>query len=131
MDERSAWTGWVFFAAILMIIQGSFHMITGLVALFKDEVILVGANNVWLFNLTTWGWGFLLTGLLLVVAGFSLFGGGFFGRTIAILAAIWSMIVNFAFIPIYPFWSILIIILDLVVIYAVVAHGSRSELERG
>lgn len=130
-EEKTAWTGWVFFAATVMVIQGIFHTISGLVALFQNEVFLAGPNNVWIFDLTTWGWAYLLTGVLLLFAGASLFRGGSFGRIIAVLAAIWSMIVNFAFIPIYPLWSILIIALDLVVIYAVIAHGSRSEMEAG
>lgn len=127
--ERTGWVGWVTFAGVVMMIQGIFHAISGLVALFQNQVILRGANNVWLFDLTTWGWFYLLTGIVLVIAGFTLFSGSYFGRTVAVLAAIWSMIINFAFIPVYPFWSILIIAVDLLVIYAVITHGSRAELE--
>lgn len=131
MDEErvSTWVGWIYFAGVVMITVGIFHAISGFVALFRNEVILSGVRNVWLFDLTTWGWTYLLTGLLILFGGFGVIAGSTWGRVIAVLAAIWSAIVNFAFIPVYPFWSILMIVIDLVIIYAVVAHGSELRLE--
>jgi len=44
-------------------------------------------------------------------------------RASGVIAAIDSAIVNFAFIPIYPVWAIVIITLDVLVIWALAAHG--------
>ena len=62
-------------------------------------------------------------GIIVTLAGFALFGGSVWARSIAVVLAVFSMIVNFAFIPFYPLWSVVIIALDIGVIWAVTAHG--------
>ena len=56
-------------------------------------------------------------------AGWGLLSGRTWARMVAIILAVLSAIANFAFIPYYPFWSLLIITLDIFVIWAVAAHG--------
>jgi hypothetical protein len=54
-------------------------------------------------------------------AGWGLLSGRTWARAIAL--AVLSAIANFLFIPYYPFWSLLIITLDIFVIWAIAAHG--------
>ena len=64
---------------------------------------------------------------LLIAAGYAVFSGRVWGRTLGVIAAMLSAIVNFAFIPAYPFWSLLIITVDVLVIYALIAHGGEMR----
>ncbi|MCU0667438.1 MAG: hypothetical protein MUF85_02370 [Patescibacteria group bacterium] len=128
-SEMSGWAGWAAFAGILAIVAGSFQMIAGLVALFKDDVYLVGPANVWLFDLTTWGWGLLLWGAFLILTGGAILSGKTWGRVVGVVLSSVSIIVNFAFIPVYPVWSIAMVTIGVLVVYALTVHGDELKVE--
>ena len=117
--------GFILFAAIMMIMVGVFQAIQGLVGIFENEFYVPTRNYLFQFDATTWGWTHLLLGLLVAFAGWGLLSGRTWARTVAITLAVISAIANFAFIPYYPFWSLLIITLDIFVIWAVAAHGGE------
>jgi hypothetical protein len=117
--------GFILFAAIMMIMSGVFQAIQGLVGIFENEFYVQTRNYLLKFDATTWGWIHLLLGLLVAFAGWGLLSGRTWARTVAITVAVISAIANFAFIPYYPFWSLLIITLDIFVIWAVAAHGGE------
>jgi hypothetical protein len=122
--EASGWAvGFILFAAIMMIMAGIFQAFAGLVALFENEFYVATRNYLFQFDATSWGWVHLLLGLLVAFAGYGLLSGKTWARTVAIFLAVLSAIANFAFIPYYPFWSLLIISLDVFVIWAIAAHG--------
>jgi hypothetical protein len=121
--EVNGWLGWVGYAGIMLYLAGFFHLIAGFVALFKNTVYVVGQSNLWALDYTQWGWIHILGGLVLIGASRSLISGKAYGRTFAVVAAILSASANMLFVPIYPIWSIMIIIIDILVIYAVVVHG--------
>ena len=73
--------------------------------------------------MTTWGWVHFLLGLLVLFAGYAVMNGKVWGRTIGVLLAILSAVINLAFVPYYPIWSILVITVDILVIYALTVHG--------
>jgi hypothetical protein len=125
--DVSAWVGWVAFAGILAIMLGTFQAIAGLVALFKNELYVVGPENIWLLDYTTWGWVHLLWGAFLVLAGGAILSGKTWGRVVGVTLAAVSALVNFAFIPMYPLWSLLIIAICVFVIYALTVHGKEIE----
>ncbi len=122
-DVVSGWVGWVAFASVMLYLVGFFHLIAGFVALFTDTVYLIGEQNIWALDYTQWGWVHIIGGLLAIWAASSLVGGKTFGRTVAILVAVLSAIANMLFVPIYPIWSLLMITVCILVIYAVVVHG--------
>jgi hypothetical protein len=115
--------GFILFAAIMMIMVGVFQAIQGLIGIFENEFYVPTRNYLFQFDATTWGWTHLLLGLLVAFAGYGLLSGKTWARTVAIILAVLSAIANFAFIPYYPFWSLLIITLDIFVIWAIAAHG--------
>lgn len=125
MSENPSGTavGFTVFAGTVMIIIGVLHAIQGLVALFNDTFYVVGQEYVFQFDVTTWGWTHLLLGLLVAFAGFFIFRGAVWARTIGVIVAALSVIVNFAWLPYYPVWSLIIIALDVFVIWALTAHG--------
>jgi hypothetical protein len=124
--DRTGWAGWAVFAGVMLVLVGAFQAIDGLVALFKDEIYVVRPNGLVVnVDYTAWGWVHLLLGIVLIAAGAAIFSGRVWGRTLGVIAAIISAVLNFAFIPAYPVWSILIIAVDVFVIYALIAHGGE------
>ena len=114
--------GMTTFAGIMLIIAGVFNVIEGLVALFQNEVYVAGRQYVFAFDLTAWGWTHLIVGGVVAAAGFAVISGQVWGRSVGVGIAVLSMLANFAFIPYYPVWSLLIIALDFFVIWALIAY---------
>ncbi|WFR74046.1 hypothetical protein P9209_11745 [Prescottella defluvii] len=106
-------------AAIILMTVGILEIFQGISALAKDDVFVVGPQYVYQFNLTTWGLIHLVLGIVVVLVGLALLTGATWARVCAIILAALSIIANFLWIPWYPMWSILIIALDIVVIWAV------------
>lgn len=115
--------GVTIFAGVLMIMIGVFHAIQGLAAILDDTFFVVGDEYVFRFDVTTWGWVHLVLGVVVALAGFALFRGAVWARTVAVILASVSMVANFVWLPYYPLWSILVIALDVFVIWAVILHG--------
>ena len=127
----TGWVGWLVYAGIMLILVGSFQAIDGLIALFNDELYVVRPNGLVVnVDYTAWGWVHLLLGIVLIAAGAAVFSGRIWGRTVGVVAATISAVVNFAFIPAYPVWSLLIITVDVLVIYALIAHGGELKESR-
>ena len=122
-QHSSAGAGWVFFAAIMMIVLGIFGALEGLAAIVKSGFYHVPPNYYISINATGWGWIHLIVGIIVVLAGFALFGGAMWARVVGIIMASISAIANFLFIPFYPIWSLVIITICVLVIWALAAHG--------
>ncbi len=106
-------------AAIFMMIVGVFQVIQGLAAIINGGTFYVSTPNYFLtFNTTTWGWIHLVLGILIAVAGGFILTGNVVARTVGIVLAALQAVVNFASLPYYPVWSILVIALDVLVIWA-------------
>ena len=110
-------------AGIVMMLVGILHGMQGFVALLNDEFYLVGNEYAFQFDLTAWGWIHLIAGVVIVFAGFGLFTGAVWARTVAVVLACISIVANFAWMPYYPWWSLTVIAFDVFVIWAVTAHG--------
>jgi hypothetical protein len=120
----SGWAvGLIVFAAIMLMMAGTFQFLAGLVALFENEFYVTTRNYVFQLDATTWGWIHLLLGIVLGIAGWGLLSGRTWARVVAITVAAISALANFLFLPYYPFWALTIIALDVLVIWAVAAHG--------
>lgn len=126
MQQRSrsgAAIGWTMFAALMMILTGFWWVIAGIVALVNDDFYVATRNYVFKFDATSWGWIHLIVGILVLLAGFALFSGAIWARTIGVIMALIAALVSFAWIPWYPFWAILMVIASVSVIWALTAHG--------
>jgi len=122
----TAWAGWAFFAGVLMVIVGAFQIIKALTALFNQDYLLVTSSGLALHvNIAAWGWVHLLIGLVVLAAGFGVVAGKMWGRVVGIAVAAFSAIVNLLDIAAYPLWSVLIIAMDVLVIFALAVHGGE------
>jgi len=111
-------TGLTVFAAVIMLISGIVQALQGIVALANDEFYVVGRKYTFQFDITAWGWIHLLLGILVVVVGFFLFTGATWARWTGIVIVAVSAIANFAWVPYYPVWGIIVLALDGAVIWA-------------
>jgi hypothetical protein len=129
-DEPTGWAGWVVFGGVVLIMMGAFQIVEGLVALFDDGFYAVGSNGLVVdVDYNTWGWVHLVIGALGVLVGAGLLAGNMAARVAGVGIAFLSALANLAFISAYPVWSTIVIVLDVIVIFAIVVHG--SELKRG
>jgi hypothetical protein len=117
------WTGWIYFAAAMMIMVGIFHAIAGLVAILDDEFYVQTREYVFQFDATQWGWIHLILGILVAVAGGYLVTGSVIARTVGVIMAALSAISAFGWLPHYPVWGAIIIAIALIVIWALTVHG--------
>ncbi|MTD55189.1 DUF7144 family membrane protein [Amycolatopsis pithecellobii] len=126
---RTGWTGWVAFGGIMLVLLGLFHAIEGLVSVFDHGYYLVSSSGLVVnVDYTVWGWVQFGLGVLAVIVGIGLLTGNTAARVVGVILAGISAIVNLSFIAAYPVWSIAIIALDVLVIYAIVAHGREMKL---
>lgn len=128
--RHPAAAGWVVFAGFMLLVIGAFDIIQGIVALLKREVYVVGDNGLIITNsFNAWGWGLLIWGIILLLAGLSLFAGGGFGRWFAIIVVVINLIGQFAWFPAYPLWSLIVILLSVAVLWALTAGWRDAQAE--
>ena len=125
----SGWAigGWMF-AATMLIVIGIFQAIAGLVAIFDDDFYLETAN--YTFDLSDTGWGIvhLLLGLFLIMGGSALIAGRTWAVVLALTLCVISLVTNFFFIPYYPFWSIVIIAINVWVIWSLTRPSYNRDV---
>ena len=117
-------TDWMRFAGVILIVSGIFSAIQGLAALLGPEAYYaVVDGDLLIFDVAGWGWWNVVIGALTLITGLALLGGALWARIVAVILAILSMIVQMILVPVQPWWSFIVIAIDVLVIYAVVARG--------
>ena len=124
----TAWTGWIVFASIMLAVVGLLNLIQGLTALL-DETYFVAANSDALLigDFTIWGIVMLIWGGAQVAAGMGLNSGHGWARVLALVIASVGIVVQMLFVAAYPIWSLVIIALDAVIIFALTARWSEAR----
>ncbi|MFF0308768.1 hypothetical protein ACFYSC_15155 [Streptosporangium sp. NPDC004379] len=125
--RASGWLGWIWFAAVMMILVGVFNVITGLSAIFRGALYVQTGDQVVFLNLPAWGWIHLILGILLIAVGIALVTGQTWARVVAVVLVALNAIEHMLFIPAYPWWSLIVIAIDVLVIYALIVHGHEVE----
>jgi hypothetical protein len=113
----------VSFAGTMMILVGAFEVINGIAAINNDTVIVRTKNYTFGLDLTAWGWIHVILGALIVLTGFALFSRKTWAVIAALALAMLSAINNFLYLPHYPFWSILVIAIDIWIIWSLTRPG--------
>lgn len=112
--------------AILLVTVGLLEFFQGISAIAKDDVIAVGPEYTYAFDITTWGWVHLVLGVIVAGCGAALFTGATWARVGSILLCALSICVNFMWLPHYPAWAITIIALNAFVIWAIATWDPRK-----
>jgi hypothetical protein len=118
--------GWILFAGIMLMLVGVLNVIWGIAAI-DDSSFFVNDQKYIISNLNTWGWITLILGVVQILAAFSIWAGNQFGRWIGIAVAGLSSIGALLSIPAYPFWSLAIFAIDILVIYGLAAYGGQHR----
>ena len=125
--KQTAWVGWIYFAALLMLLNGVLSILAGISGIFANTQLFVSGSEAWVVNFETWGWIQLILGVLVFSAGVSLLRGHTYGRVYAIFATFLGALVSLMYIPVYPFWGLVAMVLYILTMYAVVVHGNELE----
>jgi hypothetical protein len=120
--------GRAIFAAILLVIAGTLNIIYGIGAISDANFYTSTGTHYVVGTLHTWGWITLLLGIVQLTAGFSLFGGGAYGRVIGIAAATFGAIGALLAIGTVPFWSLGVFAICLIVIHGLVVYGEPEQV---
>ena len=116
------------FAGVIMIIGGAFQAVEALAAIVNDKYLVVLPEYVYAFDLTLWGWIHLLVGLGLLAIGIFLLRGATWARMAGIVVAVISAIVNFAWLPYSPWWALMVIAIDVLIIWALTSYLRQPDL---
>ena len=127
MEPRtSRGTGWVGFSAVVLTIGGIFALIEGLTAVYKSSFFT--ANAVFVFSdLRTWGWIIFGLGVAGVISGLTVLSGRESARWLGVTVASLSALGQLLFAQAYPVWSLMIMAVDFLVIYGLVAYAGRQS----
>ena len=120
-------TGWWVFAAALLLLAGVLNFIWGIAAI-GDAKFFIAAQKYIISSLHTWGWITLFLGVLQMLAAFSLASGGGYGRWFGMITAGLSAIAALLSIPAYPFWSLCIFALAIIILYELAKAPETSTM---
>jgi hypothetical protein len=125
--RRGEGLGLIIFASVLLLVVGCFNLIDGIAAIANSHVFTAHAHYVF-GDLRTWGWITLILGAVQVLAGCGVLIGNQAARWFAVAVVGLNAIAQMFFIPAYPFWSLMIIAVDVVALWGLCAYGSRENL---
>lgn len=117
-------TVWWLFAGILLLVAGVLNLIWGIGAVSDAKFFVAGQKYI-IGSLHSWGWVTLILGVIELIAGLSLFSGGSYGRWVGIFAAGLASISALLSIPAYPFWSLCVFALAIIILYQLAAAPER------
>ena len=118
----------IVFAVALLVTVGFFNLIDGIAAIANSHIFIANAHYV-VGDLRFWGWIVLILGALQIIAAIAILAGSQAARWFAVVVIGLNAIGQMFFIPAYPFWSLLIIAVDIVALWGLCAYGSRENLE--
>jgi hypothetical protein len=125
-STASGWVAWIMLGGLVLLMLGSVHVLTGLVALLRPQILATTRSHLLVpIGLEALAWLHVVLGATAVIVGFGLLRGRRWARWTAIVLAFVAILVNFAFIAVYPIWAVVAIAFAAIVIYAVVVHGSE------
>ena len=130
MDSYQRGDGWVLFAGIMLMIVGFLNLIYGIAALDDSAYFNGDARYVIFDDLNTWGWFYLIIGVLQLIAAFSIWNKGAYGRLIGIATAAGNAMLVLFTVNAYPFAAFMIFLIDIAVIYGLAVYGGREERPR-
>lgn len=123
----TGWVGWIWFAGMMMIMVGLFNVMNGLLAIVDDTHYIAAGQRLLMFDSTGWGWVHLIIGLVVVVTGIALAVGQPWARIAGVVLVMLNAFTQMAWIAYNPWWSLIVIAIDVLIIYAIIVHGREAE----
>ena len=123
--------GWLLFAGVMLMLAGILNFVWGIAAIDDSAFFTDEGRYVIFDNLSTWGWFLLIVGVLQIAAAISIWNGGTYGQVIGILAAGLNALILLFTVNAFPFAAFMLFIVDLLVIYGLVAYGGGGRIRVG
>ena len=114
------------FAGVLLATLAVFQILEGIAAIAEDDVFVSGINYVYQLDVTTWGWIHLVIGALALAVGVGILTGRSWALVAGMGLAVISALSQFMFMPLYPFWALLLIAMNILVIWALANQWQRT-----
>jgi hypothetical protein len=123
-----AWTGWIGFAGLMMLVIGSIDFFEGLIAVIRKEYYAFTPQGIIIFNTTTWGWLAMIFGVVLFLVGLGLVGGAGWARWVAIVLIVVNLLGQLGWVGSsqYPIWSFTMVALQIIVLFALTVRWSDA-----
>jgi hypothetical protein len=115
-------SGWLTFAGIVAFVVGMFNVIDGLVALLRNDYYLVTSQDILVFNFAAWGWIWLIIGIVQIIVGAGIITGRMWARAAGVGMAVLAAVGQLAFLRAFPVWSVIVIALCVLLVYALTPH---------
>ena len=128
MASARAWSGWIGFAGLMMMILGAIDFFEGLIAVIRGEYYAFTSQGLIIFDTTTWGWLAMIMGVVLFLVGLGLTGGAGWARWVAIILLVVNLLANIGWVGSsqYPIWALTVVALEVIVLYALTARWSDA-----
>jgi hypothetical protein len=126
-----AWSGWIGFAALMMMIIGAIDFFEGLIAVIRKSYYSFSGNGLIIFNVTTWGWLAMISGVVLFLVGLSLAGGAGWARWVAIIVIAANLLGQLGWLgnSSTPIWTLTVVALQIIVLFALTARWSDAGVD--
>jgi len=115
----------------MLFLGGCFKILDALWAFRYDDEVETARTVIFEGNLAAWGWVWLVVGIALLFAAIYVVNGSESARWVGIVTAGVAAITFFPWIYYVPLWTILSVSLAVLVIYALVAYGGRTDSQEG
>jgi hypothetical protein len=119
-----AGSGWVIFAGVMLMIVGVLNVIYGIAAIDKANFYVADTDFV-ISELSTWGWILVVVGAIQCLVAVGVWLRNQLARWVGVLVAAVNAILELLFLPAYPFLSLALFTLSLLVVFGLLAHGGR------
>jgi hypothetical protein len=119
--------GLVIFAGVLLAVVGFFNLLDGIAAIANSHIFTANAVYV-VGDLRAWGWVMTIIGGLQLIAAVGVWAGNQLARWFGVAVVGLNAVAQMFFITAYPFWSLMVIAVDIVALWALCAYGSRENL---
>jgi hypothetical protein len=129
MDEFERSHGWTLFASVVIGVAGVWNLLLGIAAFTKKAYF--SAGSLLYQNLSFWGIVWIFMGALQLLTAFLVLRRSTAGKALGLIGASVSMIVWFFSIGAHPVSSILIIVVDGLVLYALTADRPSGNVPFG
>lgn len=122
-DERGY--GWVLFAGAMLAIVGVLNFIYGIAAIGNSKFYVNDAQFI-ISNLRVWGWFLVIVGAVQLLSAFGILAQSAGARWVGIVSAAVNALIQMLVISSYPFLSVTLFAVDILIIYGLLAHGRRA-----
>jgi hypothetical protein len=119
--------GWIAFCGLVLMLAGFLNFIWGIAAIDNSAFFTDEGRYILFDDLNTWGWFFLIVGVLQMVAAWSIWNGRTFGQLFGIFSASLNIMILLFTVNAYPFAAFMLFIIDVLVIYGLTAYGGAAR----